>query len=171
MQDKLILFLIGFTCLCGYSQQNVEQDKPIKIENAFDEEGTKWFKNTGNGTIKGIAKFTSKNGELRFGKDFRIELMPNCRYTEERLMHIYNNKDFGYVYVEDGVPKFTPDPKAYHDTKKTMCNQEGEFEFSNLPPGNYYVIAFMLWDDTGGGIMRNVILNEDESKAIEMINK
>jgi len=76
------------------------------------------------------------------------------------------------MYVEDGIPKFTPDPKGYHDTKKTMCNEKGEFEFNNLPLGEYYIIAFMLWDKTGGGIMHRVTLSEnyDNSQIIEMVN-
>ena len=133
MKIKLSLFVIAFLlCQCsGIKQDKV--DEPIAIVNKFDNEEVKWFKSKGKGSIKGIAKFKSKNGELRFGEEFRIELMPHCRYTEERLSKIYNSRDSGFVYVEDGIPKFIPDPKEYHDTMKTMCNKDGEFEFQNLP--------------------------------------
>jgi hypothetical protein len=172
MKYKLPLLIIGFLLISCSNKQKKSDNTPIKIVNKFNNKDVKWFKIKGNGTIKGIAKFKSKNGNLRFGKDFRIELMPNCLYTEERLNKIYNNKDSGYVYVEDGIPKFTPDPEGYHDTKKTMSNEKGEFEFNNLPLGDYYVIAFMLWDKTGGGIMRRVTLSEidNDSKIIEMVN-
>lgn len=66
--------------------------------------------------------------------------MPHCRYTEERLNKVYNSRDSGYVYVEDGIPKFTPDPKEYHNTMKTMCNKDGEFEFQYLPEGDYMLL-------------------------------
>ncbi len=147
-----------------------KKDTPIAIVNPFDDAAVVWFKSTGDGAIKGTAKFKSKSGDIRYGKEFRIELMPNCLYTEERLNNIYKNTSAGAVNIEDGIPKFTPDPAGYHDTKKTQCNKDGEFEFNNLPAGEYYVIAFMMWDKTGGGIMQHVVLSEQESKVIEMIN-
>ncbi|WP_298417299.1 hypothetical protein [uncultured Kordia sp.] len=167
---KLCLLFIGFLCINCARPQKAKEKQPIKIENTFDVEAVKWFKTPGNGTIKGVAKFKSKNGETRFGEKFRIELMPDCLYTQERLHHIYKNTNAGYVHVENGIPTFTPDPKEYHDTKKTMCNEKGEFEFTNLPAGDYYIIAFMLWDKTGGGIMQYVQLKEGETQNIEMLN-
>ncbi len=157
--------------LSSYSHaQKPKNSNPIKIVNKFDEAAVKWFKTTGNASIKGVAKFKSKTGEVRFGKAFRIELMPYSKYTEERLNNIYKNKQGGHVYVEDGVPTFTPDPKGYHDTKKTMCDQEGRFEFNHLPAGDYYLVAFMLWDKRGGGIMRHVVVSGNETKVIKMTN-
>jgi hypothetical protein len=111
---------------------------------------------------------------LRFGEEFRIELMPYSLHTEERLSNIYHNKESDFIYIENGVPKFFPDPESYHDTKKTMCNKNGEFEFDDLPKGEYYVIAFMLWKkenlNTGGALMRRIVLSENEQKAIDMRN-
>ncbi|WP_025742001.1 hypothetical protein [Aquimarina pacifica] len=170
MNYKISVLIIGLLLIgCSQHQKN-KNDQPIKIINQFDTEEIQWFKSNGNGSIKGIAKFKSKSGDIRFGDEFRIELLPNCGYTQERLNHIYQSKSSGYVHVEDGIPKFTPDPEEFHDTMKTMCNKNGEFEFNNLPAGSYYVIAFMLWDQTGGGIMQQVTLSEGESKEIKMIN-
>ncbi len=171
MNYRLLLLIIGFLCINCSSVKNPKQDDTlIVIENKFSEETVSWFKTKGNGTIKGVAKFKSISNDIKFGDEFRIELMPNCLYTEERLQNIYNSKTSGFVYVENGIPKFTPDPKGYHDTIKTMCNANGEFEFNNLPPGEYYLIAFMLWDKTGGGIMKRVKLTVGDIKTIKMIN-
>ena len=169
MKLSVAVLITGLLFGCANTKKS-DNNAPIKIINKFDEEAVKWFKTKGQGSIKGIAKFKSKSGVVRFGKEFRIELMPYSLYTEERLNKIYENNQAGHVYVEDGIPKFTPDPKGYHDTKKTMCDKDGNFEFNNLPPGDYYVIAFMLWDQTGGGIMRHVMLSENEAKTIKMIN-
>lgn len=170
MKSLLLSFTIIFLCFSCSSVKKTDSNTPIQITSQFDNNEVRWFKTKGNGTIKGIAKFKSKKGEIRFGKTFRIELMPSCSYTKERLQHIYNSKKSGYVYVEDGIPKFIPDPDGYHDTIKTMCNDKGEFEFNNLPSGNYYIIAFMLWDSTGGGIMQHVSLSKGELKSVEMLN-
>ncbi len=173
-QISFSLFLVVLIS-CSQSEKDKKDKKEdkgkiIEIKNKFNEEEVKWFKNKGTATINGIAKFKSKKGELRFGEEFRIELQPYTAYTEERLSHIYKNNNGDFVYIEDGVPKFRPDPKVYHDTKKNMCNKLGEFKYKELPAGNYYVIAFMLWDNTGGGIMRKIELKDGENKIIKMTN-
>ncbi len=166
---RYLFFFVLISCFCC-SENRTKKEKLIKIENEFKDQDVKWFKVDGNSSIKGIAKFKSKDGEIRYGKEFRIELNPFTPYTKERLNHIYRNDESGYVFIKNGVPKFTPDPEGYHATRKTMCNEKGEFEFKNLPEGNYYVIAFMLWDKTGGGIMQHIQLSDNEIKTIEMIN-
>ncbi len=170
MRVKLSVILIIPLFISCSIKKIPQTDSPIKIENAFNNEAVQWFKTKGEGAIKGVAKFKSGGGELRYGKDFRIELMPYCSYSEERLGHIYKKKKSGFVHVESGIPKFTPDPEGYHETIKVMCNEAGEFEFKDLPAGEYYVIAFMLWEKTGGGIMRRLKLSEGEVKSIEMMN-
>lgn len=123
------------------SENRIKKEKPIKIKSEFKDKDVQCFKVDGNSSIEGIAKFKSKDEGIRYGKEFRIELNP-----------------------------FTPDPEGCHETRKTMCNDKGEFEFKNLPEGNYYVIAFILWDKTGEGIMQDIQLSDNEIKTIEMIN-
>lgn len=104
--------------------------------------------------------------------------MPVGGYTVERLGKIYGNPDSGSVYLQDGVPRFIPDPEDYHITIKTICDADGRFEFKDLPKGEYYAIAFMIWDEevegvlkkSGGGIMRRVSLADGASEEIEMLN-
>src|SRR6187431_1864356 len=157
MKHKLIFLLLTIAFIGCTTKQPIKKVAVIQINNSFNDKEVSWFKDKGTGSIKGNAKFKSKNGELQYGEQFRVELMPYCLYTEERLKNIYANKNLGYIYLEDGIPRFTPDPEGYHETIKTYCNKNGDFEFDNLPSGKYYVIAFMIWENkdvkTGGGIM------------------
>lgn len=174
MKYKLTLLLLTLLVSSCAVKKTEKKEEIITIKNNFDDKAVSWFTNTGTGTIKGIAKFKSKSGELRFGAEFRVELMPYCLYTRERLENIYKNKKSGFIYLENGVPKFTPDPEGYHKTIKTFCDKEGNFEFKNLPAGGYYIVAFMIWENqnvkTGGGLMKKVILSEGESQSIKMMN-
>jgi Ca2+/Na+ antiporter len=174
MKYIFVLFLIAILSSGCSVKQPEKKENIITLKNNFDKNEVKWFKSKGNGNIKGNAKFKSKNGELRFGEGFGIELLPFSLYTEERLGKIYKNKKSGFVYVEDGVSKFIPNPEGYHDTIKTSCDKEGNFEFNNLPSGNYYVIAFMIWENqnvkTGGALMKKIVLSKSESKVIKMDN-
>jgi len=151
-------------------------NSPIPILNEFD--SVDWFENKGSSTIIGSAKFKPKEGEVRFGDTFGIELMPISAYTDERLKLIYNSNESGVVYISGTIPKFIPDPVGYHKTRKVTCDKNGNFEFKNLPNGTYYVIAFMIWDEinesisikNGGGIMKRITLKENEDVTIEMSN-
>ncbi|SNR14952.1 hypothetical protein [Tenacibaculum jejuense] len=162
------IFIIGCNQIKKEEKEEVKTEI-IEIKNIFKEEEVKWFKNKGTATIKGVARFKSKKGNIRFGEEFSVELMPYTAYSEERLSHIYKDKKADFVFAADGVPKFTPDPKGYHDTIKVTCNADGTFEYSNLPSGKYYIVAFMIFDG-GGGIMRHFELKEGENKTLEMTN-
>lgn len=174
MKYKLIFILLTIVLAACTAKQPVKKGAVIKIQNVFNDKEVSWFKNKGTGNIKGTAKFKSRNGELLYGEQFSIELMPYSLYTEERLSNIYPNKNSGYIYLEDGVPKFIPDPEAYHETIKTYCDKNGDFEFNNLPKGKYYIIAFMIRENqsqkTGGAIMQKIMLSESRSKVIKMNN-
>lgn len=155
-----------------------DYNSPIPVLSDFDVNTDEWLENSGNGTIKGTAKFKSQSGEIRFGDSFGIELMPTSPYTEERLSKIYGNEESGHVSLSDGIFRFIPDPSGYHATRKTTCDKNGAFEFKNLPSGTYYIVAFMIWEDDsnsaggklGGGIMQRIELGQNEKQTIDMSN-
>ena len=77
----------------------------------------------------------------------------------------YGNDQQGQILMEQNPPKFTPDVPEYHDMLiKGACDVRGEFNFSTVPAGDYFVIAFIIWDDasgrtprkTGGGVMKRI---------------
>jgi hypothetical protein len=51
-----LLLIVG----CAVKEIN-KKDTTITIKKVFDDKEVSWFKNKGNGHIKGIAKFKSKN--------------------------------------------------------------------------------------------------------------
>ena len=72
--------------------------------------------------------------------------------------------------MEQSPPKFTPDAPEYHEMLlKGACDQRGEFNFSNVPAGDYFVIALIIWEDkssatprqTGGGMMKRIQVAPD----------
>ena len=57
---------------------------------------------------------------------------------------------------------------------KGACDQRGEFNFSNVPAGDYFVIALIIWDDTsgasprktGGGMMKRIQVAPDSQMKV-----
>ncbi|MCV9387930.1 lipocalin-like domain-containing protein [Reichenbachiella ulvae] len=149
------------------------ENRRVPILGEIEAKNLLWFDEKGTASIEGVAKFKGRDGEIHFGEQFAIELMPYSRYTEERLDRIYGNSQAGSVYVQDGIPSFIPDPAIYHKTIKTYCKDDGSFELNDLPKGEYFVIAFMLWEDEGlkgGGVMKRIELIRDQKQKIKMFN-
>jgi hypothetical protein len=54
--------------------------------------------------------------------------------------------------------------------REEVCDAEGDFEFLNVPDGNYYLVAKVIWaipgqynqNYQGGGMMKRVSVNDGE---------
>ena len=70
--------------------------------------------------------------------------------------------------------KFIPDePDFYKSLKKTVCNADGDFEFEDLPAGDYYIIAKVTWDigkvfDEGGTLMKKVSIASGDTQKVTL---
>ena len=79
------------------------------------------------------------------------------------------------MLLKDNPPKFTPDHPQYHElVRKTVCDEKSFFTFDDLPAGDYYVIAFIIWKDEkeqsdGGAVMKKISLGGGESKTIDLM--
>jgi hypothetical protein len=139
--------------------------EPIKLDNKFDVEAVRFVKQTGTSTVSGKASIKLTDGTFKSCAGFNIELLPVTAYSKERIVKTYGNDQQGQILMEQNPPKFTPDAPDYHDMLiKGACDLRGEFSFSNVPAGDYFVIALIIWDDasgptprkTGGGVMKRI---------------
>jgi hypothetical protein len=66
------------------------------------------------------------------------------------------------------------DPRAGKYSKTTTCDGQGNFEFKDLPPGNYILVSSVFWGiptgygirQTGGEIRKDVTLKEGEKLKV-----
>jgi hypothetical protein len=144
--------------------------EPIKLDNKFDIEAVRFVKQTGTATVTGKAFIKLADGTVKDCAGFNIELLPVTAYSKERIVKTYGNDQHGQILMEQNPPKFTPDAPEYHDMLiKGACDLRGEFSFSNVPAGDYFVIALIIWDDvsaatprkTGGGVMKRIRVSSD----------
>ncbi|WEQ54261.1 hypothetical protein LV564_00800 (plasmid) [Komagataeibacter nataicola] len=157
-----ILFTIFVTAsLCG-----CVVPEPPKIP--FNSSEVSWAQKTGSSTIKGCvsgAEFTAFDTyHLADGtyssspvmsssveipqKNFTIDLLPESDYMHvlAKKMHIYSLRLNDYTilndhrWVDPSVLPFIPHfscPSA----GPNICTSPGHFIFSNLPAGNWYIVA------------------------------
>ncbi len=138
---------------------------PVELDSKFILDDVRFVKLHGNSTVAGKAFLKLANGTFKDCAGFNIELLPVAAYSNERIVRTYGNDQQGQILMEQNPPKFTPDVPEYHDMLiKGACDQRGEFNFSNVPGGDYFVVAFIIWDDasgpsprkTGGGVMKRI---------------
>jgi hypothetical protein len=157
------LFLFcAFSCLTFNSHA---ADALVQLNSQFNADEIKWVREPGDSSVSGKVFLTLKDGSKKGCAGFTIELLPVTTYSSERILKTYGNTLHGQVLLEDKPPKFTPDAKEYHELLlKSTCNAKNEFEFTQVPAGEYYVMAFIIWDQTsetgtiktGGAVMKRI---------------
>ncbi|QEY18784.1 hypothetical protein D0C16_24045 [Cellvibrio sp. KY-GH-1] len=155
---------------------NTQAADLVPVKSQFNADEIKWIQSNGNSSISGAAFLQLNEKEQKGCSGFGVELLPVADYSNERILKIYGNNSLGKVLMKNNPPKFTPDPKEYHElVRKSQCDEKNQFSFKDLPAGEYYVIFFIIWKnevgvDDGGALMKRVSLKAGEN-AIVQINK
>lgn len=109
-----------------------------------------WSKARGRNTITGQAILRTRGGDVKSCAGLEASLIPYSPYSAERIAVTYGAGEEGFGGRERRP--FTPDPAAYHNTiRRTICDAQGNFRFSNLPDGRYFVLVEVSWDAVQGG--------------------
>jgi hypothetical protein len=152
---------------------------PLTVTSAFSADEVGWVLKPGNATVTGQAFLRLEDGSLKSCAGFNIELLPAGKYANERIQKTYRNNEQGQILLEENPPKFTPDVPAYHEMLlKGACDQRGEFRFEQVPAGEYYVMAFIIWEDTrsdpgrktGGGVMKRIRVTPGSQVMVRLEN-
>ncbi len=121
------------------------------------------FMTKGSGKISGQAFMKTRAGDVKFGAGCTVWLTPATAYMKE-LVRI---KDQGF-----NVSNHTQDTAGAIQKyiRTTVADGTGNFEFNNLPPGEYFVECNVTWEfvgqfglvTTGGLIRKKVELRDGE---------
>lgn len=147
----------------------------VAINTTFTQGDVAWFSEKGNNTLQGSALLRTKGGTAKTCAANEVNLIPYSEYTAERMDYIYGNSKKGYGSAGPRRSfEFVPDVAEYHDIgKHTNCDAQGKFEFTELPDGDYYIIAPVMWSvgtvySEGGNLMEKVSLANGETQKIVM---
>ena len=113
----------------------------------------------GSNTIKGNAFMRQNGGGVVSCAGATVMLIPATAYADERTGALYGKGDAG---VTRKNIQFQPDYAEYRTlTKTTTCDSSGNFEFSNVADGDFFVVTKVEWivgtyNRQGGGLMHKV---------------
>ena len=146
----------------------------VPISSKFSKSDVAWFNSAGTGKLEGSAFLRTRGGEIRTCAGYEVQLLPYSSYAAERMKFIYGSETSGHLVGPRRAWKFNPDePDFYEFFKKTVCDANGEFEFKDLPAGDYYTTAKVTWDigkvfDEGGVLMRKVSIVANATETVSL---
>jgi hypothetical protein len=151
--------------------------EPLRLTSRFDPDAVKWVEEQGNSSVQGEAFLKLEDGTWKGCAGLGVELLPVAEYSSERIFKTYGNNERGQILLEQNPPKFTPDAEEYHKmVLHSQCDAQNAFLFRNVGAGEYYVIAFIIWDinqggvvsKAGGGVMRRIKVEPGASVTVDL---
>jgi hypothetical protein len=144
---------------------------------SYNPEEVAWFNTPGTNSITANALMRTVGGEVKTCAGFEAALIPYSAYAAERITAIYGNANGGYASYG---PQFSEtDPRYSQNERKTTCDSQGNFRFTNLPDGDYYVRTQVTWgvpmgyymtSQQGGALAQRVSVRGGETKSIVLTN-
>ena len=151
----------------------------VPQQQAFNAADLVWSKETGTGVVSGNAFLRTVGGDVKSCAGFPVSLAPHSPYSQERATILYGSDAGGYQPLNSlvRVPKVHPDFSSFY--RRTTCDINGEFEFTNVPSGVWYLVAIVTWKtvstgfggavtyhNQGGRIMRRVEVDDDRQEIV-----
>lgn len=93
----------------------------------------------GTGIVKGQAFLKTRGGDVKMAAGNEIILNPVTSYSNQWYDAYLLNKSLT-----------EPDPRYDQYVIKTIADADGKFEFINVPPGEYYLVAPVFWEAAVG---------------------
>ena len=120
--------------------------RTLTVGSHFDPAEVAWFQHDGTNTIRGNALLRTVSGEVRTCAGLPANLTPVSTYARERMHLLYGDRDNGLLSASRGRVAFaSTDPEYQRMSRHTRCDSQGNFTFSALPDGDYFVTALVVW--------------------------
>ena len=105
----------------------------------------------------------TRAGDVKVGAGEKVELIPATAYTKERFQLASLN-----------TAMEARDPRLAKYVRTTLADAQGNFEFKNIPPGEYHLACVIQWQyntgygnaRTGGQAVTSVTVTGDETKKV-----
>lgn len=136
-----------------------------KMVNTYNPSEYAKYDQAGAAEIKGQAFLKTAGGEVRFAAGETVSLIPATTYSEE-IIGYYQNYKF--------IRPANVDSRWHNHFRKTTADGNGNFEFSNLPAGRYYLECPIYWsvsngyvsEETGHTVYKKVELHDSDKVKV-----
>uniref|UniRef100_UPI003340D977 hypothetical protein n=1 Tax=Castellaniella defragrans TaxID=75697 RepID=UPI003340D977 len=146
----------------------------------FDEQAASEQMQPGGGVLRGNAFMRQQGGGVVTCAGSDVMLIPVTDYATERLSRVYGHAPGAGETVYSDIRnllgeriEFSPDFPAYKEIARTIkCDGKGEFTFTAIKDGDYYVLTHVLWQvgalRQGGALAARAKVNNAASDILIM---
>jgi len=152
---KLLAALLFVIVGCAHTPTPLPTFDPLP----FDEAEYAALPKTGTGIVTGQVFGKTRGGDIKKGAGNNVILIPatkwgTLRYQKQVLR--------GMMLSRSEDPRY----KDYVFQKTT--DGDGRFTFTNVPPGKYYAVSYVLWSvpgapQQGGNVAREIDVQNDRT--------
>jgi len=153
----LLILMMAFLAGC----ETVEP--VVRIE--FPEAEYAALAETGKASVRGQAFMKTLGGDVKTAAGNDVTLNPVTSYSQQWYMAYCQKK-----------PLEPADPRINQYIHKTIADAEGRFEFLDVPAGEYFLVATVIWyaptgyrgslQQQGGLVVKRIMLEEGESEKV-----
>jgi hypothetical protein len=151
-----IVLLTTLFSLHGCGRKQISSTTPSytapttpRISKSFDEKQFEKYNVKGTASIKGQAFSKTAGGEIRYGAGETVYLVPVNSYTSELMPYIQKEQTIFYAGMTLGAVEKNlegVDSRWRKYLKTTVADGFGNFEFTELAEGEYYVQCPVFWE-------------------------
>lgn len=147
----------------------------IALKANFDAPATLDAMSPGNSKIEGNAFMRQMGGGVVTCAGSAVHLIHLNEYSMERMKHIYGfpprEKETLARQIDAPKMEFFPNSPVFAESVRSgQCDAQGNFEFKNVKPGNYYVATSVTWRvgtlAQGGAIATKVVVQDEETTKV-----
>jgi len=180
MRKAVVLALFGLSACATMSGEPIYYP-PQSV--SFNPAEVAWATATGNNTVSGNAVMRTVGGDVRTCAGTEAFLVPVSAYSTERMqIMFYGATDRGYAPANE-LMQFPDSPPGFSESnRRTTCDSQGDFIFTDVPDGAYYVISMVTWGalqgsgyftytaTQGGAVMQRVEVAGGQTRRVVLTN-
>lgn len=132
----------------------------------FDQKEAAFVKNHGSAVVTGQGFMRQMGGGIVTCAGEEVNLFPVTKYSQERVTYLYGSPNGGTNSYKSIAPA---DPQYEVYQRKAQCDAQGNFKFSGVASGSYYVTTRVVWVageyslSQGGAIAKRVSVSGSQT--------
>lgn len=137
MTIRIFIVLLAISFLNGCSLTPRKTTPPTREPTSKEIEEMESYLKAGTSTVQGQVFMTTRGGDVIYGAGSPVYLLPMTKYASYKMQGEFD------INISN-------DPVLVRYTRQKRADAAGNFEFSNVPAGDYLVISTVTWEAPTG---------------------